>query len=172
MNDTLIRTRTIARIKSERSGQGQTLARRHEDEERVWMDTQRAARLPHRHGHRDSYAQNGFASSPTPRVGEVMSPGMAFPARMGGGNSTPSRRPIPYHAFTAASGDSTLSGSTYSFPSSRGLSLKDEPAWLGIPSGASRETPVKEEKHRQWDTGPQTFAEMGFIDVCVVEVLV
>ena len=78
-------------------------------------------------------------SSPKPRIGEIMSPGAFHPAMMPTTNSFP-RPPIPHHAFSSGSTDTT--GSLPSISDNR---RREEAA------------------RKKMESGPQTFADMGFV---------
>ena len=169
LNDTLVRKRTDAKMRSDRIGRR---PRREREEQRARIEADRAARLAAGQGQPQAQAmgpqqgqpgpnwstepissgpgpgpEQGPVMSPAPRVGEIISPGVFHPD-FGLNNGSFPRPPIPHHAWSGAQSPLAPRGG----------------------SGERRDSPDAEQKRleaerrrrEREDKGPQTFAEMGF----------
>ena len=142
VNDTLVRKRTQAKIRSDRASISRP-QRRRRDQDQLAGDsghTTRSAARPLLTQGMMSPLPEKFMS-PAPRVGEIMSPGPNHPAMLMSLNSFPSRPPIPHQAFSTGSLNNHLGSEGFASP--RRASQPDQ--------------------LRIEDKGPQTFAEMGFV---------
>ena len=155
LNDTLVRKRTDAKMRSDRLGRQPRRAR---EEERARVEADKAARIaagtappiPPRPG--VPYEPPRVISS-APRVGEIMSPspGPYHPAMFSSGSFP--RPPIPHQAWGE--------GQPNSLPGPRidgKYSLQDNG-----PTGNGGGVRRVENRQKRKDDGPATFAEMGFV---------
>lgn len=183
LNDTLVRRRTDAKSRSDRQG---ARPRRQREEERARVEADRAARIaagtapPHRphQGYQGSgptpHGQSlptvpegptyqgppGRVVSPAPKVGEIMSPGIAYAPNAYSSTGSFPRPPIPHHAWSGVSNGSDQSQISTGSGGMR-YTLQD-PGWGSLPEQERRRE--EERRRREKDErGPQTFAEMGFV---------
>ena len=180
LNDTLVRKRTDAKMRSDRMGVRQ---RRGRDEERVRNEADKAARKAASSGgtnpgqHLGGHTGPGMAGrtiSPAPRVGDIMSPSTRPVHIMSPGISpanypaiSPSgsfpRPPIPHQAWNGfPDASQTNSGERRG----SGYSLQD-PGMRGEPNtgqamSADEDRRRAEVERRKKEKEPKTFAEMGF----------
>jgi len=177
LNDTLVRKRTDAKMRSDRIGRR---PRREREEQRARIEADRAARLaagqdqlpplqqpvpqppvsssPYGQAQPDringpvdpgpiASARPAPPASPGPRVGEIMSPGVFHPAFAPNNGSFP-RPPIPHHAW---SGDQAPQDQRRGSGDRRGSQDEEQ-----------KRLEAERRRREKEDKGPQTFAEMGF----------
>jgi hypothetical protein len=182
LNDTLVRKRTDAKMRSDRMG-GQR--RRSRDEERARKDADNAARMAASagrppvpaipSGHIGQAGRPGRVVSPAPRPGDIMSPsirpgdimspGIQHPAMFPSGSFP--RPPIPYQGWngysdTPQAGSGQRRGSGYTLQDTSAATPLVGTGPLPAAGRPGEDRRRAEEERRRKEKEPQTFAEMGF----------